>query len=246
MSKRDRRREDGTSFRSDTNNQGMTLADVSASIYGFENLQHSDELTVVDAATFQFRNFQLSRVGFEMPTGALVTADDFADLGDLLFALDGSIQWLIGDWLLHGEDRPEWGDKYESVIQRTGKSYSTLTGYKSISRKIPFCRRQQNLSYSHHVEIANANLDQETCWQLLQRAASESWSVRVLRAELSHIAGELPASLSPSPLADRANRKRLDRIWRAVEKEQWDTVKPADLDAIARWLDEIRTRLRKR
>lgn len=246
MSKRDRRREGGASFRSESNGQGLTLADVSASIYGFENVQHSDELTVVDGGTFQFRGFQLTKVGFELPEGRAISADDFSDLGELLFALDGSIQWLIGDWLLHGEDRPEWGDRYEAVIQHTGKSYSTLTGYKSIARKIPFCRRQQNLSYSHHVEVANANLDDETSWELLQHAAEQNWSVRVLRAQLAAMTGELPPLASPSPLADRANRRRLNRVWRAVESERFDTLDAADLDALSRWLDEVRKRVRGR
>ena len=72
-------------------------------------------------------------------------------MGELLFQLDSSIQWWIGDWL--NRVPQAWGATIEAVAERTGKETKTLYEYQQVSRKIKIAERSAKLSWSHHRTI---------------------------------------------------------------------------------------------
>ena len=53
-------------------------------------------------------------------------------------------QWWIGDWLLYGEGRPDWGDKYEQAISLFNRPYDTLADYKAVAQRFQFPDRSGN------------------------------------------------------------------------------------------------------
>jgi len=117
------------------------------------------------------------------PTGMVIdgqpTADEWDQAGDMLSQAHGALQWWIGDWLLCGEGRPEWGDKYTEACEKFGREYSTLASYKNVATSVEFCVRTQNLSWEHHKIVAPFTKPQQKKW--LKKAEKEGWSVSELR-----------------------------------------------------------------
>lgn len=116
-----------------------------------------------------------------MPTGLVVMGEpDFAtweQLGQQLHYIEGAVHWWIGDWENYGEGR--WGEMYSQALEETGFAYQTLANDKWIAGQIEFSRRRENLTFSHHAEVAPLPPDAQQCW--LDRAENEDLSVRELR-----------------------------------------------------------------
>lgn len=110
-----------------------------------------------------------------------VSFDDWQAAGALIERAHGGVQWWIGDWLLYGEGRPEWGDKYEAAIQAFDKEYQTLAQYKWLAKAFDFSRRREKLSFKHHMEVAA--LESPVADELLDQAESGDWSSATLRKQ---------------------------------------------------------------
>ncbi len=131
------------------------------------------------------------------------TFERWEELGGSLKRVEGAIQWWIGDWICHGEQK--WGDKYKATIEATGYEYQSLRILKHVSSKIELLRRRNKLSWSHHREVAPLESKEQNKW--LKKAESEGWSHRELRTALRRepirLAAEcasLVDSVKPSPV----------------------------------------------
>lgn len=138
--------------------------------------------------TFIVGEFTLTPVGVQIPEG--VTSDAWGQLGDVLFRLNGSIQWLIGDWLNYGQRA--WGKTYETIAEATGYEVSTLYNLAMVSAKVHFSLRNEKLSFTHHMLVASKTIEEQHYW--LERAANERWSSAQLRAAMK----------APTPLSSGA------------------------------------------
>jgi hypothetical protein len=164
--------------------------------------------------TLLVHGFQLTSKGLIAPDQ--MNYDAWRLLGDLLFRLEGSIQWLIGDWLAYGED-VKWGDIPELSLE-LGKADQTLHDYASVARRVQFSFRQENLSYTHHAVAANSKLTPEGLKYALEAAVHFGFSVSQFRKWIKLGLPEtgLPSEDDlPSP-TDRAG-EALDAF--AVEKK---------------------------
>ena len=72
-----------------------------------------------------------------------------------------------------------YGETYAQALDATDYSYQTLMDSKWISGRIKFSRRRENLSFSHHKEVAALDPEEQTFW--LQRAEDEGWTRNELR-----------------------------------------------------------------
>jgi hypothetical protein len=94
--------------------------------------------------------------------------------------------WMVGDWLLAGEDRVLRNKKRsatrDAAARLTGYSKHTLTMSASVARKFDPSRRVDGLTWWHHLTVAGLEPDQQTHW--LTNAAEGDWSVARLRDEL--------------------------------------------------------------
>lgn len=175
--------------------------------------QGTSNLSVQDG-TLLVHGFQLTSKGLIAPDQ--MNYDAWRLLGDLLFKLEGSIQWLIGDWLAYGED-VKWGD-IPKLSQELGKAEQTLHDYTSVARRVQFSFRQEKLTYTHHAVAANAQLSPEGLEYALAGAVHFDFSVSQFRKWINLGMPEigLPSEDdSPSP-TDRAGES-LDAF--AVEKK---------------------------
>jgi hypothetical protein len=128
---------------------------------------------VAQDGTLLVHGFQLS------PTG-LIAPQDYSEeawdqIGQLLFRLEGSIQWLIGDWIVYG-GAVGWGD-IPALATKIGREPQTLRDYSYVSRRIKLSFRNDNLTYTHHVVAAKADLSPEELDYALKGAAHFGFSV---------------------------------------------------------------------
>jgi hypothetical protein len=91
-----------------------------------------------------------------------------------------SAAWWIGDWVHYGTAR--FGQKYAAAARVTGYDRQTLMNMVYVANRFESSRRRENLSWSHHAELAALEVPSQELW--LERAIIERLSVRDLREEL--------------------------------------------------------------
>jgi len=101
--------------------------------------------------------------------------------GRELMQMGRAWQWWVGDWVLYGEQN--YGEKYAQAIELTGMEYGTLANVISVARKVDSSRRREDLSWSHHVEVAPLPPREQDKW--LDRAREEGMTLARLRSSLS-------------------------------------------------------------
>lgn len=160
--------------------------------------------------------FTLTDLGLQVDGNA--SQDDWAKIGEMLFKLEGSIQWLIGDWLAFGEN-VEWGD-ITVIADALGKDRNTLYGYVSVCREFDMLRRRNILSFGHHREVMGYDPDHQDI--ALAYAAENKLSVAAFRKWLKEQQGKaeppaLPAQETTSTF--KALSGNLDKLF-TVEPSQ--------------------------
>lgn len=121
------------------------------------DLTNPKELTV---SSFKLYNNRLEAVGTP-------SFEEWLKCGDFLKNANGAVHFWIGDWLNYGEHK--WGEMYSQAMEETGYEYSTLRNDKWVSSRVNPERRRDNLSFSHHKEIADLEPEeQEVMLQLAQ------------------------------------------------------------------------------
>ncbi len=168
-------------------------------------------------------DFQLTPSGLIAPEQ--VSYEAWEQVGHLLFRLEGSIQWLIGDWLLYGE-QVQWGETSD-IAKSLGREAQTLYHYKSICQVFEFCRRRQNLSFGHHDAVRGLPTSEQD--HALDHAEAHHLSVAAFRKWLR---GEQPSPALPasSALTFRSLSGDLDKFMqidpakaKPQEREQAET-----------------------
>ena len=119
-------------------------------------------------------------------TGAEVLGDptitQFCSSLQKVYQLANASMWAIGDLLLYGEGRGDWGEAYTQAVELTQKSYWSLTQAVRVSKAYPQDNRKfvGLLSWSHHQEALRVK-DPSDREVLLQRAVDEGLSRDDLR-----------------------------------------------------------------
>jgi len=184
--------------------------------------------------------------GFRLEKGGLVpvgepTFEQWATCGAFLKNASGAVHFWIGDWLNFGEDK--WGEMYAQAVEDTGYAIQTLMNDKWVAGRVKSLDRRENLPYSHHVEVAN--LEPEEQKELLDRAEREHLDVRsfrqVVRAynqkcELPELKGEQSINKVDFALVDQV----VDLGMSMLEKLRILNVEVLDKDAKALLLSQLR------
>jgi hypothetical protein len=104
----------------------------------------------------------------------------WVDQGRKLGLVGRSIGWWIGDWLRYGN--VAYGERYARAARITGLDIQTLMNMVYVASRFTPPRRREQLSWSHHAEVAALEPDDRERW--LDRAAADRLSVRCLREEI--------------------------------------------------------------
>jgi N6-adenosine-specific RNA methylase IME4 len=108
-----------------------------------------------------------------------ITKDEWMDGFNSLKKIEGCIQFWIGDFLAYRNQK--WG-MYDDIAEETGYDKGTLKNIVSVTKAIESSRRNDDLSFSHHTEVASLTPEKQT--EFLNKAVEEKMSVRELREEI--------------------------------------------------------------
>ena len=135
----------------------------------------------VDRAGNQSPQSELTRVGWL--ADAELTYEDWLRQGSKLGLAGRNAAWWIGDWLRYGTAR--YGSKYAAAARTTGYDRQTLMNMVYVATRFETSRRREDLSWSHHAELAALAPGEQDRW--LDHATAERLSVRDLREELASL-----------------------------------------------------------
>lgn len=145
----------------------------------------SDKITLAPARGLQIpeitrRSFELRPIGLKVLRAP--TFEEAEALGHFIVKVHGGIAWIAGDWANTCEDR--FGEESAQLLDATGWEYETLQQYRRVCAAVPYERRQADLSFAHHREVADLKTEaQQLRW--LGKAREENWSSARLRRELN-------------------------------------------------------------
>jgi hypothetical protein len=169
--------------------------------------------------TIVVQGFQLTPTGLMAPQ--TVSPDAWVDVGRLLAKLEGSLQWLVGDWLVYGE-AIQWGD-IPALAQELGFAVQTLYDYASVSRKVQFSIRIENLSFAHHRLVMSMTPDYQS--YALQFAAHQKYSVAAMRKWIK-------LGMPEEGLLDEQEQPALLAAAPVVKDREWDNLR-SDVERIS-------------
>lgn len=162
-----------------------------------------DLVRVADRALLLPDGFEITPVGLKIPAGVSYEAWELA--GKMLRFIDKGRAWWIGDWLNYGERN--YGEMYSQALDETDYDYSTLRIAKHVSNNVKLLRRRNNLSWSHHREVAQ--LDPKDQDRLLKKAEDGGWTRQELRTEIKI----LNCADGPAPVKGRYDVIVVDPPW---------------------------------
>ncbi len=105
---------------------------------------------------------------------------DWVKWGRRLGAMSRVSNWWVGDWLQYGASK--WGEKYAEAARITSYDVKTLRNMAYVARAFDLSRRRDNLSWSHHAELATLEPVEQDEW--LDRASRDRLSVADIRTEM--------------------------------------------------------------
>jgi hypothetical protein len=123
-------------------------------------------------------NGRATGTGLELPRGLGV--DDWSELGKTLAKIDRAYRWWVGDWLNYGERA--YGKTYRQAAAITGLEEKTLRNIAWVAARVEMSRRRDNLSWSHHAEVAALSPTNQDAW--LAGAVGHKWTRKQLREQL--------------------------------------------------------------
>ena len=159
-----------------------------------------------------------------------------------------SAAFVIGDWLVYGEDHfrgqkrlPGFEDDsipshrvsseiYNEALRLTGLDRSTLITYAYVARRVPSSLRNEQLSWEHHKAVAKLDEEEQKRWLqiAIDEADVELAAVPTRRLRKSITAGRL---LTQEEMTlDPADRGRLNHIpflnrlnawWSQMKENGW-------------------------
>lgn len=171
----------------------ISLSELSSVLAGEQQpadvIAHSDAEAAAEARSLETlpldENGGLTLGAWRLTTRGLVISPDatntqWEQIGHFLAQMEGSIQWLIGDWMAAGERI--WGRTYKQAAELFGYEEQTLRMLVSVSQRVDLLIRINNLSFAHHRLVVPRPHDEQRA--LLEYAAEVGLSLAQLRTAI--------------------------------------------------------------
>lgn len=136
--------------------------------------------TTYDPATGEIldeRPFDMDRKGLTI--NGRPTLPQWIAYGQLLQTMASGSTWAVGDWIIYGESRTDWGEMYSQALSELDYDYGTLRNIVSVCKRWPRDERR-DLSFSHHAAVVA--LEERERAELLDQAEAMQLSSRALKA----------------------------------------------------------------
>lgn len=153
-----------------------------------------------------------------------LTFAEWQEAGKKLCRVSAACLWWIGDWINYG--RNKYGEKYAAALEIVDYDYQTLRNASWVAGSVELSRRRDNLTWSHHLEVAALKPKEQKKW--LEKAEAEKWSVSDLRRAIRQAGADPNAKMNDhTPFNSPTNKIR--------EAYNWLTRQPDDF-----WTPEIK------
>jgi hypothetical protein len=176
--------------------------------------------------------FKVSLMGLQVR--GQVTEKDWENFGENLFSVTGSLPWLYGDFMVHGNEA--WG-AYKRLAAKYGVNWRRLQEYAYVCRNVDLSLRNDKLSFSHHRAVAplfdetNPEGSRAVQAEALNYAVDNGLNVTEFREAVEHIINgtepatpALPDKITGVPMwrkrFDAAEAKLFQRWEKMTMKEQ--------------------------
>lgn len=151
-------------------------------------------------------SFKLERNGLEAVGSP--TFDQWLSCGKFIRNAQGAVHFWIGDWLNFGELK--YGETYSQAVKETDYDIQTLMNDKYISSRVAISRRRDNLSFSHHAEVADLDPDEQN--MLLDKASLECWDRNKFRQFVRIYKFKKIYPDSEIPIEEKINEKDFEAV----------------------------------
>ena len=198
---------------------------------------------------------------------AELTFEQWCDIGRKVGRVARTSLFLVGDWLIYGQDSWNNGQRFEKMAEEqreryveamkdTGLELRTLMDAAYVARNVPYKQRRPHLTFEHHKTVAKVK-DEHEREEWLKKADKHGLSTRRLRKSimLGHVARdhELRGSTHEPRETHILWIQRMVQWWAKVKddpvhddmtREQLETV-IKDFEPVLQIIDEIQKRADK-
>ncbi len=108
-----------------------------------------------------------------------LSVQQWAEIGAALYRRGQSMTWWLADWAAFGERK--YG-KLKQFCEVNEINHGTMRNLAAVASSVQLSRRRDNLSFSHHVEVAPLKPKEQSKW--LAIAVREKLSVSELRKRI--------------------------------------------------------------
>jgi hypothetical protein len=179
---------------------------------------------------------QITRTGLQLTDN--LSFSEWEAMAARFGAAMSSAAFVIGDWLVYGEDhfrgqgrlpgfeedaiasRKVSGEIYEAALRLTGLDRTTLATYAYVARKVPRSLRNEQLSWEHHKAVARLEPHQQTKWleiAIKESGDGETGPISTRRLRKSITAGRLltrqEMQIDPADRGQPNHIPHLNRLW---------------------------------
>lgn len=173
-----------------------------------------------DGLSKHYKNFELHETQLVIPDNTSET--DWTEIGVMLLRMQGTVQWLLGDWLVYGMEQG-WDDTYDKIKEIFGYEVESLWTYASVCRKVPALTRVKELSFSHHRAVTKFDNNPEIQQEWLSKAYKNSWSAKELISQIRE--AENPTQTTPRK---KSWEKSIERLQENFSPKKWQEMSQAD------------------
>jgi hypothetical protein len=162
--------------------------------------------------------------------------EQWRQLGHKVGRLARTSLFLVGDWIVYGQNRWNEGQRFEKLpaeqsaryieaMQETGLELRTLMDAAYVARNVPLEQRRPQLTFEHHKTVAKVK-DEHASEDWLKKADTQGLSTRRLRKSimLGHVARD-------HEMRDESAERGIDnhipwvngivRWWKKFESSDW-------------------------
>ena len=128
--------------------------------------------------------------------------EEWKALGTTLTEVLNRTTWAIGDWLVYGSGRGDFGEYYQEAQRITHRSYDVLSQASRVSKAFPIDARSFALPWSHYREVLRLEAGDRV---MALRAAQQNGWTRDALADFINGRESTPASQRPTQRPIRSN-----------------------------------------
>ncbi len=160
--------------------------------------------------------------------------DVVSPLRELISTMRTSALWWWGDALAYGEQK--YGEMYSQALEESDYNYGTLRNAKFVSERMPLLSRLNNLTWTHHAEIANNVDDKGERSKWLRKAAEDGMSTSQLRKAIRDSKKEI----NDKPNEDAGQFGPIDAAKALLQFFEKEDVTKWDMPRCRLWMNDLR------